>query len=329
MQKIAMSIALSTLLLIQPSAAAGASPGAGGDPESPSPTGNPASAYEDIDGVLRAIRADLVEGYVRISTRQVYEAFGDAAVPQTAAHLHDPNDRVRFWAGGILFNAVRSSEDVDVQCRAAREIIGALRDHQTMARWLNTFPAHVFDAESTRLLVEQIRASDNSHFTRPLITAAGIAEARAIEPDLQRWAADRDSSLWWASNLALARMGDREALKRVMARLGPGLPPPDDAWELPRTIQQLCYIKQPDTIGWVIQALESDLVVPREGNMAGFRYSHVAAVHLGEVLKMPHTGKGEFIDDQDVQSAREWVRQHYRRERFSELVGGELQQWFW
>ena len=291
-----------------------------------------ASGYEDVDAVLREIRPRLIDGYVQITARQVYETFGDSAVPQAAAHFKDPNDRVRFWAGGILFHVARSSQDAKVQRRAVREIIGGLRGNQTMARWLSTFPAHAFDAEAKRGLVRRIRASDNHHLARPLITAAGIADARAIEPDLQRWAADHESRVWWASNLALARMGDHDALDRVMKRVGPDLPPPDtaEARRLPTTIQQLCYIKQPRAIEWVIKALKSELVVPNEGDILGFSYSRLAAVYLGQVLDMPHSDKDRWsLDVEDVKRARKWIRQNYSLERFSELLGGELQDWFW
>ncbi|MGB0766327.1 MAG: hypothetical protein ACPGYV_01305 [Phycisphaeraceae bacterium] len=286
--------------------------------------------YADAESALRTGRERQLEGLPVYSGDDIYKAYGDQAVPEAAKYLEDENHRVRFWAGTVLFMAIKYSQDPSVRRMAAREIIRHLNDHQTMARWTRGFPPDVFDDEAKRLLVAQIRAADNHHFARPLIISAGLADAVDLKPNLQRWAGDPDHAYAWASNLALARWGDRQALQRVMDHVGLGLPDPDnrEGVFIGRTIKELCYVKQPETIEWVIQALNSDLGITSDGDAIGFTYAQRAALPLSEVLTMPDL-KDDFARAKDIEAARKWVAEHYVRENFEELVDGEVREWRW
>ncbi len=151
-----------------------------------------------------------------------------------------------------------NSQDPTIRQSAADQLITGLQDENSgnvgrVYTYLSTFRPADFTA-SSRQVIAELLSQNPPHFSRllKLVGSLGMTEQISTLRNLLPELSGRDR---WAAQLALARLGDQEALSNVLAR-AKRYPVNDDVvYEL---LPDLVYTRQKEAIDYLVTIVQSD-----------------------------------------------------------------------
>lgn len=112
-------------------------------------------------------------------------------------------------------------------------------------------------------------------------------------------------SAGWKARLALARMGSQEDIRYCIEMVEAY---PDVQTRVTRLLDELAYIRQPETIRVIQNYLESDEWYPSRGDTPGYYYWEYAITNLARMLE-DFPVKGDYsYSQEDRDTARAWMK---------------------
>ncbi len=273
-----------------------------------------APATADVEQEVAAVMDNIRSNDPAAPSRKaLFEAPPAQVLASLWKYVKDPNDKVRFevtWATAIvakrtstpairqqtarlLWTIAESDSDLGNQTRAAEE--------------LQMFSREDFTPQMKAVIARIVNKEPPDE---DAILLAGVADVRSVMPRLRRIASGNNSERAWVAVKALARLGDRQAIGQVIAKVE-GEPSIDK--RVHSLLGNLTYIRQPQAVEVLVKYLFSDEISQRARGEVWQAHAPRALGHLVESIEgLPIEYQGPnaiHYSDAEVAQARAWITQ--------------------
>ena len=269
---------------------------------------------------------------------RLIEDYGFSVVQESEKYLRDPNESVRFVAGGFLLAAGRQSKKVDERQRVVEKLLetrfeAGLRCTVSLPKRILRYFSSEDHSEKTKQMIEADFLSGPS---RPTILLVGAAGMNSLLPQLKKLVDDVNEpvrirsrsnkhKLAWAALRARARMGVKEDVQRCIELVESY---PREHFRVSRWWWEGSYIRQPEVVEYLQKYLFSDKSVPRDVDHVGISYSVYATSALRQMLH-DYPGRHDvltvFWTEDEVEQFRTWMKDQKQKQQEAEKP--EEKQW--
>jgi hypothetical protein len=237
-------------------------------------------------------------------------------VKELLPYLDRESDRERSLAVGLIAYIGRQSKDKAARRAAVEALLahavgkddGRRKQAEALAG-LVRFSKADFPKSAAAEIEKLVRVPDPHNDT---VLLAGILEVKSVTDDLKRLAAPVAGQSpflnpQWSANLALARLGDADAVKHCVAAVE-GEP---DIVQRVRHFHELVYIRQSAATKSLAGYLNSDERLPdvRQSDLPGSPLAYYALTVLAESVEgFPvKSESGPTYTTEQLAAARKWV----------------------
>jgi hypothetical protein len=220
---------------------------------------------------------------------------------------------VQWHAARAIWIVIMKQNDLAVRRQGLAIILPVSFKDETAARWMRETPADQFPAEAKDLVTKALADPSVTYGT---ILLAGWLEVEAARGRLRELAKHRfdgtdeggDLDTPWAAVLALARMGDAQALQHLVKRVRNEK---NDMKRATTLVTDLAYVGRPEAVRLLVETVLSNKRLPPLGPWAvGEPFGMRALGPLARVVEgFPLEAKDDYqysIDD--LARARTWLQ---------------------
>lgn len=234
----------------------------------------------------------------------------------------DTSPQVRHEAYALGWKVAMASRSPKIRQDQVVRLIKATRDRdplvwQQSSKWLLQFQGSDFSSRAKTLLHEDLIQDAPRRETVLLAGVAGLREKmellRSLLIDESQYETEEYTGRWygtvgWAARLALARMGSEADVRQAIAMVESE---PDEVIRVTRLLQDLHYVRQPQTVAVLGRYLESDERLPRQRpDVPGTRYCQYGLDLLAQILEgfpVKSVGPGGY-SQAEIDQCRMWMR---------------------
>lgn len=239
-----------------------------------------------------------------------------------ASYLKHQNKNVRHHAAMLVQRAAIKSTDANLRSNVTNQLIDLLDDLEALvwqhaAKGLNTFKANDFDEAADNKLRRMLRRPDPR---REVVRLVGLADLKNQMPRLRTLLIDERQyetptsvgkwygTVSWNARLALARMGDADAIDWVVSLVEGE---PNDVIRVTVLSRDLGYVGQPKTLAALGRILNSNerlspTKVGRKG-MPVWQYAIDVLADTVDGFPVGHESPGSYTLDELTQ-AKNWMQ---------------------
>ncbi|MEZ4974053.1 MAG: hypothetical protein R2820_12140 [Cyclobacteriaceae bacterium] len=179
-------------------------------------------------------------------------------IASASQYFNDTLSRVRSRMYSLVGDAGSGSKDQNLRRQAVSKLVNATHDSENLdllLSKLSSFAKSDFNSSSTDTLVSLFRRKPP--YLDQLARLVGTLQISELKEDLRTLSgpSTKNQRIRWSALVALARMGDDEALKSMMRR-AQRLPVNDDI--VYEVFPDLVYTRQRQAIDYLIVELKSD-----------------------------------------------------------------------
>lgn len=285
------------------------------------------SQSNDVDGTVRQLMQEARNGkgvtlkdtllgkVTDEKKRQIFKAL--------KPYNHDDSEKVRFAAQSLEFEIAQTTENLEINQQVVDVLSKGISDHSSLIshqaiKFLFDFEEKNFTSFAKLLITTQIKKDKD--IDPNLVKLAGVAGIEALKADLRRVIQEfsmRDSApefgrwygtVGWAANLALARLGERDAISYVIQKVGSE---PDALVTVTRLLEDVAYIRQPEAVKFVEDYLYSEKRFPAlfDGDEGG-KISQQAVFQLAKMIENFPLAARSGYNENEIELARTWMRAH-------------------
>ena len=234
-------------------------------------------------------------------------------------YYSDTIPEVRAQAYYLAKQVGTYSQDEAIRQQVTSQLVGGLSDEESgitgqVHSYLTAFGPADFTSEA-RQQIAVLLPQRPAHFSR-LLKLVGTLNMTDQIPTLRNLLPSLSARERWTAQLALARLGDREALANVLARVKRELVNDDVVYEL---LPDLVYTRQKAAIDYLITIVQSnekncESADPEaeENILCGYRVLELLAPVIEDFpLTVDESGDLAVSDyPKALQEAREWLKEH-------------------
>lgn len=239
---------------------------------------------------------------------------------QLVNHYQSPVEHIRFNAFQLTDDIGKTTKNTTTKLQALEYLITATKDSSATIRdYYSRRLVNYEKATFTPAIIQQVKSvlRDTRYVNRYLIKLSGYLNLQEEIPYLKTLSSDSTtqnspyqtdypSSIRWATQLALARMGEISPMKAILQRVAES----SDLQIVGRLFPDLAYVQQPATTQIIIDYLNSNglLIATAEEKE---RYANRALGQLARILvDFPITPtRSAMYTWEQVLTARQWVNE--------------------
>lgn len=249
------------------------------------------------------------------------------ALEAVKLYEQDSEPLVRKLAFNLLYATGRSAKDTAIRSEVVYRLTAACNDENEIvttdvARYLQYFRKSDFSNSSRARLMNALK--EKPALIPKFARLAGFVEIKELVPVFKEYANDPTltNRQKWEAWLALARMGDKEAVDYVVSQVKT-IPVNDDV--MYQFAPDLVYTRQHKAFDYLIEILNSDKKDCTSSNpdhpgkmVCGFRVmEYLAPVVEGFPLKVHASGD---IDAKDYNEALQMVRKWFKNKKGKYII---------
>ncbi len=255
--------------------------------------------------------------------KQYYESNPQSFFDALKPYCSDTSDKVRSLACSLCTAAAQNLKDDAPRAAAIDLLIGFvtdknISDRSTAIRALQNFKSSEFTDAHRQRLTEAINGKPYNDI-KPAIRLAGFLNLQGLNDFLHGITTDvtLKTRQKWEAYLALARMGDKDAINYIMEKIKT-VPLCDDL--MYDFVSDLIYTRQKQAFDYIIEILNSDKESCTSSNpnstgniLCGYRaMEYLAPVIDNYPLKARASGD---IDTKDYKEALKTVRKWFKKQK--------------
>jgi hypothetical protein len=254
------------------------------------------TAGKNVKDAIEEIVRDKRRGEMyTVDHDRLVKDYGFSVVQESEKYLRDPNENVRFVAGGLLLAAGRQSKKMDERQRVVEKLLetrfeAGLRCTVSLSKRILRYFSSEDYSEKTKQMIE---ADFLSGASRPTILLVGGADMNSLLPQLRKLVDDVNEpvrirsrsnkhKLGWAALKARARMGVKEDVQRCIELVESY---PREHYRVRRLLWEISYIRQPEVVEYLQKYLFSDKGVPHDLDRVGIPYCVYATSALRQMVR--------------------------------------------